>query len=151
MDIKILAGVLKRIGHFSMDEFSDRLNLQKHVYFLQVFGINLGYRFTWYLFGPYSPSLAKDGFELVDKPINININFSKHGEEKFESFLHFLGEEKQNSEWFEILASLHFLNKVFTDKSKKEIIEMVKKKHGGAFDQERCEEAWEYLDKFDLM
>ena len=42
--------------------FRDRLVLQKAVYLAQAAGVNLGYRFRWYLRGPYSPALTRDAF-----------------------------------------------------------------------------------------
>jgi hypothetical protein len=46
-----------------MQNFEDRLLLQKRVYFLQEFGIPFEYSFGWYIRGPYSSELADDGFE----------------------------------------------------------------------------------------
>lgn len=45
-----------------LTRFRDRLVLQKAVYLAQAAGVNLGYRFRWYLRGPYSPALARDAF-----------------------------------------------------------------------------------------
>ena len=49
----------------SVDTFDDRLILQKAVYLLQSAGIRMGYRFRWYLKGPYSPDMTADAFALV--------------------------------------------------------------------------------------
>jgi len=46
--------------------FPNRLAIQKGIYLAQEFGINLGYFFRWYLHGPYSPSLSRDAYEVVD-------------------------------------------------------------------------------------
>lgn len=46
--------------------FPNRLAIQKGIYLAQELGINLGYFFRWYLHGPYSPSLARDAYEVVD-------------------------------------------------------------------------------------
>ena len=42
--------------------FDDRLILQKTTYLLQQAEVHLGYRFRWYLRGPYSPDLTEDVF-----------------------------------------------------------------------------------------
>ncbi len=42
----------------------DRKRVQKAVYLGQRTGIELGYRFGWYLLGPYSSPLAHDYYEL---------------------------------------------------------------------------------------
>ena len=45
---------------FKVDSFEDRLIMQKAVYLAQAGGVNLGYYYHWYLYGPYSPSLHSD-------------------------------------------------------------------------------------------
>lgn len=55
---------LNEVGGFRMDSFSERLKYQKMVYLMQLFGIDLGYRFEWYLRGPYCTELTADGFEI---------------------------------------------------------------------------------------
>lgn len=42
--------------------FDNRLILQKTTYLLQQAEIHLGYRFRWYIRGPYSPDLTEDVF-----------------------------------------------------------------------------------------
>jgi hypothetical protein len=48
-----------------LSSFSDRLILQKAVYLAQAAGVQLGYSYNWYLRGPYSPALTRDGFAVV--------------------------------------------------------------------------------------
>src|SRR5438445_12999592 len=45
--------------------FRDRLILQKTLYLLQNAGVHLGYRFRWYLRGPYSPDMTAGAFGIV--------------------------------------------------------------------------------------
>lgn len=40
-----------------IETIDDRKRVQKAVYLGQAAGADLGYRFGWYLLGPYSPSL----------------------------------------------------------------------------------------------
>ena len=51
----------------SVATFDDRLILQKSVYLLQSAGIQLGYRFRWYLKGPYSPDMTANAFGIVNE------------------------------------------------------------------------------------
>jgi uncharacterized protein YwgA len=47
-----------------MQSFGDRLLFQKRIYILQeLFDIPIGYEFGWYIRGPYSSELTRDGFE----------------------------------------------------------------------------------------
>jgi hypothetical protein len=54
------AGVPIKVG-----QFVERLVIQKSVCVLQFAGVNLGYRFHWYLHGPYSTDLTSDAFWLA--------------------------------------------------------------------------------------
>ncbi len=49
----------------SVEEFENRLLVQKSVYLLQQRGVELGYPYIWYVRGPYSSRLADDLFSLV--------------------------------------------------------------------------------------
>jgi uncharacterized protein YwgA len=43
---------------------AERKRLQKAIYLAQAAGAELGYRFSWYLMGPYSSVLTRDYFTL---------------------------------------------------------------------------------------
>ena len=150
--VRLLGGILRRIGDFNLSEFSERLRFQKTVYFLQVFGIYLGYRFSWYVYGPYSPDLARDGFQW--KPIRDQIPpiaFSNaETEKKFDDLLSFLGEHKKISRNLELLASIHFLSRLDPKFSKEDIIDRVKAKQW-YFNEPVARKAWDYLGKFGLI
>src|SRR5437867_5281289 len=46
-------------------QFDERLIIQKSVCVLQYAGVNMGYRFRWYLRGPYCTELTSDAFWLA--------------------------------------------------------------------------------------
>jgi hypothetical protein len=48
----------------SLNEFNDRLALQKSIYLVQAGGVHLGYTYGWYLRGPYSRDLTRDAFSV---------------------------------------------------------------------------------------
>jgi len=50
-----------------VDTFDDRLILQKATYLLQSAGIHMGFRFRWYLRGPYSPDMTASAFGIVNE------------------------------------------------------------------------------------
>jgi len=54
------AGVPIEVGRFD-----ERLLIQKSVCTMQYAEVNLGYRFRWYLRGPYSTELTSDAFLLA--------------------------------------------------------------------------------------
>src|SRR5271170_4633462 len=51
----------------SVNTFNERLILQKSAYLLQAAGINMGYRFQWYIRGPYSPDITAGAFGIVNE------------------------------------------------------------------------------------
>lgn len=62
--------------------FPNRLAIQKGIYLAQECGINLGYFFRWYLHGPYSPSLSRDAYEVVDTMDEIKQEASTYSLDK---------------------------------------------------------------------
>jgi len=142
----VLGAVLKRIGNYDMSTFEGRLVLQKTVYLLQAHGLYLGYKFSWYVHGPYCPELTREAFELL--PIYKRIpdaEFAKpQVEKRFEKFLSFLGDKKGDSDWLEQLACTHFL-RVLNPRAKKEEIINIVLNHEPHFTKRQCEQAWNYL------
>jgi len=154
--ITALGGFLKRVENFSpsafIASFSARLIFQKTVYLLQAFGLYFGYRFSWYVRGPYSPALTRDGYGLVQNFKQApTFRFRKiSSEEKFNGFLKFLGNRKNDANWLETLASIHFLKQHYPKRTKKEIIDVVLQKQPYLTVKE-CMEAWTHLERFGLL
>jgi len=109
---------LKRIGiECTLDKFLYRLILQKSLYLVQEAGIQLGYYYNWYLYGPYCSNLAKDLFAIDDE-----IRISKEDEsDKWKldepstnilnriKPLFDIDDKSQLAKKLELFASLHFL------------------------------------------
>ena len=117
-----LAQTLNHLGiAFDLSTFSKRLILQKKVYLAQVTGIDLGYRFGWYLRGPYSKSLTAEAFELVEdfQQDETSVETAPIGKDKRAQLNKVKplceipsGEDFEEGVWLELLASLHFLRHV---------------------------------------
>jgi uncharacterized protein YwgA len=133
MNPDMVAGLLKHFyPSFSMDSFDGRLKLQKIVYLLQAYGLNIGYHFNLYLYGPYSTELARDGFAIGDFEKAPKMEFSRPtSQQKFVDFIHFIGNRKDDAEWLEIAASLHILKSQGYNDA--DAIKFVKGKHNGVF------------------
>lgn len=121
-NIEILGGILNLLYKgktFDLSNFDDRLIFQKTIYLLQSFGINLGYPFSWYLRGPYSPPLTIDGFELFnifnnpEKMSTYNIKLEGPISDRFEDFKTFLHATGCDPYFLEILASIVFISKEY--------------------------------------
>lgn len=130
MNSLVLGGILKRIyNNFDMEYFSDRLKLQKVIYLLQQCGINLGYSFSFYIYGPYSTELARDAFQIQDFSKVQPVGFEdKSIEEKFKQFLEKINPYKDNTLWLEIASSIHALKKIYPLETKNKIIRRIKDK-----------------------
>ncbi len=113
--------VLAKIFHMlkfpsiDTDTFKNRLIYQKVIYLVQFSGISLGYRFNWYIRGPYAPDLTdaiydiRESASLYSASERIEFKNQKQIEQKIESFLKVIGENIENPEFLEILASIAYI------------------------------------------
>jgi uncharacterized protein YwgA len=126
----------------NMTDFDSRLELQKYIYLVQAFGVDLGFGFSWYLRGPYSSYLADIGFmihnsgggKVTDFKLTDYVHQKIQDCKKFISSSKPTNEELSNIDWLELLASLHYLkNNTFEGKKTKNMVELrallKKKKH----------------------
>ena len=141
--VVLLGRLLKRLDKFSVGSFRDRLIFQKTVYLLQAKGVFLGYSFNWYLHGPYSPVLARDGFELstVYEGLAPYAFREPKTESSFEEFRKFIGSNGNNPDWLEAAASIHFLRKAYPFETRNETIKRVMAK-GAHLSKQLCESVW---------
>ena len=151
------------LGKLELDAFSKRLNLQKRIYLLQLTGIDLGYRYNWYLRGPYCPSLTQDAFLLKDE---ISADEKEYEEYELNSLTkENIGKAKEIWEvenatsidpgaWIELLASLHYLKHIAwprTDSKENIFQKLIKAKPRFANQHELIKNAWERLNEFGLI
>lgn len=137
---------------FSMDDFDSRLRLQKSIYLLQAFDVNLGYSFAWYLRGPYCPLLADNGFEINDVYHRIPKEEVKFTERKvqrsFERFQEFIN--RKDVDALEIAASLHYQIKIL-GKDEMEAKEKTANKKRKQFDRTQVDVIFEEMGKCGLL
>ena len=151
-DVVSLGMVLKNLDNFDMSDFGGRLTLQKSVYLLQSFGVYMGYRFSWYVRGPYSTRLASNGFALrgIYGGLPAGAFGTRRVQSKFERFLGFMRDKKDDPDRLEILASIHFLRSVYKAMPKPKILTKVKNKQS-YFTGQQCQEGWAELREWDLI
>jgi uncharacterized protein YwgA len=144
-----LAGLVKRVyPSFDMTNFSDRLKLQKFIYLMQSTNLNLGYKFSLYLHGPYSTQLARDGFDMPSFGEVDELKFEDvELESKFQKFYMFLGDKKDKKDIMEILGSLHLFHKLNPAFSEEKIIKLVLEKNSN-FEEEEVKNMLEKLKQF---
>ena len=150
-EVITLGLVLKNLDNFDMSTFYGRLVLQKTVYLLQSFDVYIGYDFSWYMRGPYSTYLTTVGFRLQEVYHKIpNGRFEKGIQERFEKFLKFMENKKNNPDMLEILASIHFLKKIHPYMPKPDIVKKIKSKQK-YFTKEQYKTAWIELENLGLI
>jgi len=105
----------------SINTLDDRKKVQKAIYLGQLSGVDLGYRFGWYLMGPYSTALTRDYYSLAEdiesgdegyqnKTLKKDI---KCKIEKVKPLFNMPGNfPLAEEDWLELLSSFHFLKKV---------------------------------------
>jgi uncharacterized protein YwgA len=101
---------------FKINSFQDRLIMQKAIYLAQAAGVNLGYYYHWYLYGPYSPSLTRDEYAIA-MDISADMDESKGWKlddislKRLKRIRDILAEPQRDklAEKLELLASVHFL------------------------------------------
>ena len=151
-----LGFILKQIKNydFSMDEFDDRLKLQKTIYLLQSYGVYLGYDFSWYLYGPYCSLLARAGFDLCEiyDLIPDDVKFTdRKDKDNFTKFLNFINSKDVYE--LEVAASLHYLKTGGKNYTDQHIIEKVVKKlkNRKNFTFQQVENIWNEMKKHNLI
>lgn len=95
-----------------------RKRFQKAVYLGQIAGVDLGYRYGWYVRGPYSTSLTNHYYKLGEaiatkQEVPKNIILKPEAKKKLENLKALLKAPKgvtlEAPEWYELLASWHYL------------------------------------------
>ena len=147
-----LGVVMRNIGNFDMSSFGGRTRLQATVYLLQSFGLYLGYGFSWYIRGPYSPHLARNGFALQEDYENIPPGpfASRAARSRFAKFARFMADKKDDADRLEALASIHFLKRIRPGAAKSLVLARVRKKQP-YFSGEQIEGGWKELAEQGLL
>jgi len=121
--LAVLNSVLDALGvEPKIDTVADRKRLQKAVYLGQAIGgVDLGYRFGWYIKGPYSPGLATDYYDLAEA---LAVGEERNGyglrsEEQIRAlnaasrlFAVPEGVDLSDADWLELIGSIDYLRRV---------------------------------------
>ena len=104
----------KRLLDFSNFNFGTRLKIQKYVYLSRNFGLELGYSYSMYRYGPYSTTLADDYYNLSENPERVANSkpITPNGFRENE-FLQLV--DGRDNDWLEVAATLVDQSCRFTD------------------------------------
>ena len=144
-NLSTLAGILAEVSRetsksFDAGSFNSRLRIQKTVYLLGIMGVPEAreYRFSYYVRGPYSPSLAKayyalDAGSVVPSKVRISeycMNVVRECVGRGDAFL-------------EAVSTLHSIASIRRSEDKKLIIDMARSMKPQL--SHKYDDAWQYL------
>jgi len=82
-ELKKLLGYLKELKlKPNVDNFQDRLVIQKTVCLLEMMGLDLDYHFSLYVRGPYSPGLTEELYSNKEAVNGLRTDYKPNSEEK---------------------------------------------------------------------
>ena len=105
---KSVAEVFGCLGKdMAVDRPDDRLKIQKIMYLLQEYGVDLGYAYNWYVNGPYCKAVNDDanGHEFEPGPSAL----SPDAKIKIQKFRQAFKDDLDDPKWLEVAASLVYL------------------------------------------
>ena len=70
------AVAIRDLNCYSLETIDDRILLQKKIYLAQDIGLPLGYGYSWYIHGPYSPDLTAAAYQIIPEEITAIENHS---------------------------------------------------------------------------
>ena len=130
--------VLDHLGvDAAIETVDDRKRIQKAIYLGQRAGVDLGYRFGWYLMGPYSPALTRDYFSLAEGVATGDRSYTMHSlnpsaASSLSAILPLLEKPTEfplaQEDWLELVASLDYLMRVNGKNLEQAKIELTAKK-----------------------
>lgn len=133
-------GITPSVSEDGISGVDKRLILQKAVFIAQLCDVDLGYRYNWYIRGPYSPDLASDYYRFADDGIvdGEEVHFAGNVSEKINNVKNLLDLEsaENRKDWLEALASIAFLIKK-SNKTLEEAKAVVKEVKGHISDEIR--------------
>lgn len=131
-----------------IDTIHDRILLQKKIYIAQILGLRLGYGYSWYLHGPYSPDLTAAAYQIVPEGFDSLAGWSFKPEyNEYIKRVNNLEENNKTSldvvQWYELLSSVVFWRENGYKEKEQNIEQVAKSKP--QFSKEQIKEAYEVL------
>lgn len=101
-----------------VENLKNRFALQKYVFLARFFGLDLGYRYSLHIYGPYSPELADDYFSIERPRGGIKLDFK---EKEFVKFV-----KGRSWIWLEIASTILHIHKYNKGIDKERLLAIVK-------------------------
>lgn len=156
--IDIVNGIIFNMLGLSIESFDDRLICQKKIYLLQALGVDLGYKYNWYVHGPYSPTLTNYAYSHIDIFNSYDFSGYELNEDAVEriAIVNDIANDRQEgcdeASWYELLASIVYVFSNLcswgivggTDATDNEVIRKVIE-YKPQYDEDNCIHALEIL------
>lgn len=143
--------VLNELSGFELEEFDDRLRLQKLVFLAKKIGYDFGYTFSWYARGPYSPSLTRMLFSANEQNrLNRDdVELNDYEIEVVDALRTFLNDDIENPRALELLASVwYFLrNRRYSPEERNALIATILQRKP-QFERDEVEEAVNRIQRY---
>jgi len=121
--------ILNALTSFDIDQFDDRLRLQKIVFLARKLGHDLGYSYNWYARGPYSPSLTRILFTAhkQDQLVLVDSELTSDERDIVKGLKGFLQKDMEDPNVLELLASVWYFirRRPYTRKERNELIDSI--------------------------
>ncbi|MCH5279620.1 MAG: hypothetical protein J1E60_07530 [Christensenellaceae bacterium] len=108
--------VIRDLNCYTLETINDRILLQKKVYLAQDIGLPLGYGYSWYIYGPYSPDLTAVAYQIIPEGSTAIENHSL--KEPFASMIAKVNSLERSIDeqdlkisvvqWYELIASIAY-------------------------------------------
>jgi uncharacterized protein YwgA len=148
---------MKALGGYSIDDLEARVYTQKSVYLMQVLGIDLRFRFSWYLRGPFSRSLSQAVYQIDEAVIERAEELSLRPEvipvtDKVTEIVEQKPGDLTPAQWLELVASIHYLIHISkVPREIEQVQESLWQKGKVTFAVGHIEQAWHCLDRIGLL
>jgi uncharacterized protein YwgA len=127
-----LLQLLSTVANPSVKKFEDRIRLQKLTYLAREIGFDTGFSFSWYLHGPYSPSLTNFLFSAEDlgvlgKPPKLSAEDERAMTTTVKKLKELLGDKVSDPRTLELVASVWYVvpRGTVTEKRQRELVKML--------------------------
>ncbi len=148
MENRLFAASVFKTFDLNLDTLPNRIAFQKTVFLLQKLGMNKGYNFGWYSFGPYSSTLAKDGF-LVEEEDLVSANVLR--DSAVDKFIELKKGFEKDSRFLELMADIVFLKTNLKVDDSQKMFQRIVQHRVYLNNYSRFKLALERLSKFDLI
>ena len=108
----------------TIDTVDERILSQKKVYLAQELGVPLGFEYSWYLHGPYSPALTTATYQIISE--GFSVADGKKLKPQYQAVIDCVNLLEQETSrvrlnavhWYELVAAVaYWYNKGMTDKA----------------------------------